>query len=473
MRKTPGNSRTMQPIRYLCLVVLLLLPFSVAFGQDREPTPAKKALERLENALQKEQGLNPETKDALQDLVGALRAEREERRSAFPETQEAPQSSKGEIAKIVDEYLTARPPDLEKSSMEKVMERLSFHGDLRLRHETNTELDDQPTQNRQRVRFRLGANYQLTDEILLGARLATGNRLDPNSPHQTLGDVFRNFDVNLDRAFVTYRPEWADGLWATAGKFAHPFWPNPVYGELVWDSDVQPEGAALGYSFKNLDLGFLQKIDLTVGEYVILEQRLADEASAFVAQLSAHGKFGEHWKPSVAFGYYRYADLTPDDSGTVIGDNAGNATVGAGPTLDFRSRFEILNPIVALSYEGWKYPLAFSGEYILNTRADIDEDQGWAIGASVGSSKKKGDWKLYYQWQVVEQDAVLSVFSQDDFLFQTNHRSHVLGANYQISDKIGLHLWGLVSERYKTFPGATTDSDADQWRLRLDINIKF
>ena len=117
--------------------------------------------------------------------------------------------------------------------------------------------------------------------------------------------------------------------------------------------------------------------------------------------------------------------------------------------------------------------MTLSAEYILNTEARTSDDQGWAAGIAFGTTRSKGDWRFYYQYQVVEQDAVFSAFAQDDFLFATNHRSQLLGVNYQIMDKIGLHVWGLVSQRDKTFPASTTDSDKDQWRVRADLNIRF
>ncbi len=45
--------------------------------------------------------------------------------------------------------------------------------------------------------------------------------------------------------------------------------------------------------------------------------------------------------------------------------------------------------------------------------------------------------------------------------------------NNQLTDKIGLHFWGLVSARDTTSPGQTAASDENQWRLRLDLNIRF
>ncbi|MBI4327821.1 MAG: putative porin [Chloroflexi bacterium] len=220
----------------------------------------------------------------------------------------------------------------------------------------------------------------------------------------------------------------------------------------------------------------MKQLNLWAGEYILLEQSLADEALASVVQASALLALSPKLSANLAVGHYYYNDPTPDGASTVFKANAGNATVdrnGDGTPDDFASDFGILNPIVALTYNGWKLPATVSAEYLLNTRARGSRDTGCAAGLAVGKAEKKGDWRLYYQWQVVEQDAVFTPFAQDDFLFASNHRSHVFGANYQLADNVGLHLWGLVSARDETSPGATTDSDQNQWRARLDLNIKF
>ncbi len=409
-------------------------------------TATEKALQRAEAALAQEQALAPETKAALQELLGALRSERAK----------APAASAAE---------PKAAPSASPSA-----NRLKLSSDFRLRHESSFKLDDQPSRTRERLRFRVGGTYQVTDQVTFGARLATGSRTDANSPHVTLGDVFHKQEFNLDRAFLAYKPNGVPGLTATGGKFAHPFWTNPVYGDLVWDSDVQPEGAALTYSRKGT--GAIEKWDLAIGEYLSLEQAQSD-ARSFVVQAAVHAKMGNHWKPSLAVGYYHHGNLTPDGAQAIVNENSGNATVGAGPNLAFASRFSIINPIAALRYEGGKHPIVLSAEYIKNLKAGIPQDQGWAIGAAIGAARKKGDWRTYYQWQKVEQDAVLSVLSQDDFLLQTNHRSHLLGANYQVRDNLGFHLWALASQRDRTTPGLTTDSSKLQWRLRFDTNVAF
>ncbi len=416
-------------LHYACvaMVAFFSMASSVVFGQDSGATATLEALDRLDTALPKEPGLTSETKDALQALIEALRAERTSGIEAGSQVPAQPsQVSKEEVARLVEEHLTTSSATRERAPREGIFELLTTYGDLRLRAESNVNLDGNPARHRQRVRLRVGTNYQLTDEILVGARIATGDPGDAQSPHQTLGNVFHGFDISLDRAFLTYRPGWLQGGWVTAGKFSHPFYQNPVYSELVWDADVQPEGVVAGYTFS--ERGPLESFALTAGEYLLLEQPRGDEGTASVFQVSGRFRMAEHLRANFGAAYYLYSKVTPSGSRTILAENGGNATLdldGDGNPDDFRSRFAVLNPIVGFTYDGWKLPLTFSAEYILNTRARIQQDQGWAAGASLGKAQNHGDWRVYYQWQVIQQDAVFTPFAQDDFLFATNHRSHV------------------------------------------------
>jgi hypothetical protein len=447
------SQRTQQPGALLHKKApLAVLPFAVCFSLFSAPLSAQNnsnqsaiesALDRAAVALSQEQNLKPETVAALQALVNALRNER----------------------------AAAKPPETKPATaVIKPPSRFKMSGDVRLRHESSFGLDSQPSRHRERVRFRVGGTYQVSDQVTAGVRLSTGQRTDANSPHVTLGEVFHRMEASFDRLYLSYRPKGVPGLTATAGKFQHPFFVNPVYGELVWDADVQPEGVMFNYS--KAGKGAIERMDFSVGEYLLLEQPVQDSRS-FVAQAALHAKMGKKWKPSLALGYYRYGDLTPAGAGAILGENSGNATVGAGPTLDFASRFNILNSILAMRYDKGKKPLVFSAEYIKNLKAGIPQDTGYAFGAALGSARKRGDWRYYYQWQNIGQDAVLSVVSQDDFLLQTNHRSHLLGTNYQVRDNIGFHLWGLVSQRDRLGATPTTDSSKHQWRLRFDTNVTF
>lgn len=379
--------------------------------------------------------------------------------------------SKGEIARAVDEYLDAMEPLREPSAWDRLAVRLGLYGDMRLRAETSFRLPDEPARSRMRLRLRLGADYQATDELVVGARLVTGSRTDSRSSHITLGDGFEELEFTLDRAYATWRPNSWQPFWLTAGKFAPPFATNPVYGELAWDADVQPEGVLFGW--RSEQTGFVESVELLAGEYVLLEQALAEESYATVVQLAGRARLSATVRGGLALGYTFYADPTPDGAGDLLDKNNGNATEdtsGDGTPDAFVSDFGILDLIGDLTLDFQGAPLTFSAELLENPRAKVSEDSGWALGFAWGRAARAGDWRLFYQFQRVERDAVFSVFAQDDFLFATNHVSHMLGLNHQLGDGVGLNLWALISHPEDPLPGESTD---DQWRVRLDLNLKF
>ncbi|MCP3902244.1 MAG: hypothetical protein GY715_01300 [Planctomycetes bacterium] len=450
----------------LCAAGAVLLAFATSSARAQsEPSAVEAALDRLERALDTEEALAPETKQALRDLTEALRAERRdahaERARGFPVSEGSPPpESAAEVRSI--------------PVPEDVPSRLRVYGDLRLREEFSFNLDDQKDRNRFRIRARLRADYQLNDDVRIAGGIRTGARDDPNSPYVTIGDGFKDFELDLDLALVDWRPKAADGWWLTAGKFINPVRRNPVYGELVWDYDVNPEGVVTGYRFDGATPG--DWLDVLLGGWVVLEDARTDDAYLLATQVTGHLGLSENLSATATVGYYLYGDPAPDGNRRLFVHNAGNRlvdTTGDGSADAFLSDFGILNPMLSFTWDDGGMPFTISAEYIYNTQAREGRDRGYAIGASLGRQKKKGDWRFYYQWQEVEQDAVFSAFSQDDFVLQTNFRGHVYGGAYKFTDDIGLHLWALVASRISQGNTPTTDSDEDQWRLRADLTFSF
>ena len=137
-----------------------------------------------------------------------------------------------------------------KAETADLLERFSFKGDFRLRHESqfndsgnaSGNVDDR---HRQRIRLRLGGRFKMHDDLHIGFRLASGSS-SPTSTNQTLGDSAGTKDILLDRAYVAWTPEnWK----IQGGKFSVPF----MKSELLWDGDVNLEGASEEYRFKSGD----------------------------------------------------------------------------------------------------------------------------------------------------------------------------------------------------------------------------
>lgn len=344
----------------------------------------------------------------------------------------------------------------------KPAELLKVGGDLRLRHESEVRLPDRPDRHRERVRLRVDARYPVTTEVSVEGRVTTGSRSDPNSPHQTLGEAFHRFELNLDRALVRYKPHWAKRVTAVAGKLEHPFWRNPVYGDLVWDADVSPEGATQTYSYEGS--GRVRTARIAMGEYILLEQGRGGEAGVFAAQGRVVLSPAEQVSFDGALAYYRYGNLTPGDALLILSESGDNARA-AGDSA-FASGFHIVHPILAWSYASRALVLTAAGEYIRNTEAHTSRNEGYALGTFITTRGTR----VYYQWQRVEQDATLAAVAQDDFLYTTNHISHVVGVKRSLAAGLALHGWGLASRRVR---GTPEETSRYAWRLRMDLDITF
>lgn len=359
----------------------------------------------------------------------------------------------GAMATATDGNATDEPEDTAK---------LELSADTRLRYEAEFEVPGKGDRHRSRVRFRASGSYRIEKQLEIGARVTTGSRSDPRSPHQTLGNAFERFELNLDRVYVTFQPEAAPGLSLTGGKFAHPFWRNPTYGELVWDADVQPEGAMQSYSAGRGSA--IQRFNPVLGQYILLEQSGDDDVVALVGQISTRIRFQENVSADLAAGYYHYTPLSPNGTMSLVSRNRGNALQAGG--AEFASRFSIFNPILALTYKSGDLKVVASGEYVVNTEADVSGDRGGAIGGTIS----KGHVKVWYQWQRIEQDAVFSLVTQDDFRRATNFQGSVFGLNYTFTRRAALKFWALATQ---PLLGPSATAGDTEWRARADLNLRF
>lgn len=335
----------------------------------------------------------------------------------------------------------------------------TFSGDARFRAEFNDNAPGTTDRHRQRMRFRVGGTYRFNDEVLVGVRARTGNPDDPNSPHVDLGDGFNSLEFNLDRLFVEYAPR-DTGVTVWAGKFNNPMVRNPVYGELLWDADVQPEGVMARW--QTSDCGPFSSAGVMAGEFVTLEQSGGSESFSTMIQGFATMDTGDDSKVIAAVGYFFTGNPSPSGSVALLADNQGNATVGAGAAQRYVSDFGTIDAIL-----GWQTGmLTLSAEMFQNQRAASGVgDTGIAVGGSIGTEAGK----FYYQYQTVEQDAMFSAWAGDDFLLTTNMNSHVAGWKRQLASFADLHIWVLMSEPDQTF-GGPSDTVT---RLRVDLNLHW
>jgi hypothetical protein len=318
--------------------------------------------------------------------------------------------------------LLATPAVAQEPDQGFSLDKLEFAGDFRLRAEFN-DLSD--SKNR-------------------------------NSTHVDLGDVMNTEMFTLDRLFVTYKPNDIDDLTVDAGKFALRMQRNPVYGELVWDKDVQPEGVQLNWGDSDLGINF--------GEFQLIHQSKSNDSWMTHLQGYANFDMGEASRIKTSLGFTYVGDPNPGAS-TVIpdGDNPGNLNAET-PGGQYLSDFGILDAVVSAELG----QLTLAGELIMNLRADETVgDTGFGIGASY---KTDGGSKAYYQYQLIEQDAVFTAIAGDDDILPSNSSSHIIGYKIPTAEWSNINIWAIASEWDEVPVGST-----DDWvfRFRIDWNIEF
>ena len=328
-----------------------------------------------------------------------------------------------------------------------------FSGDFRVRYERTTEGNGLPAFDREVVRFRIGMTYAPREDITIRARLATGDPNDPNSTDVTLTSFVNDLTMSLDAASVEMvRPHWA----AFAGKFYNPLQST----ELVWDGDVNPQGAA-----GRVVVGDKASVTGTLtGLYSIIVQQANDSTSDMAgAQLTVGTPSGKKWKVSGSAGYYDYhlRSLASADAG----DFRGNRLDANGAYV---SDFNLFDVLVTLDYAGLgeRYPLRLVGDYVHNSGAD-DLNTGWGADVFLGRASRPGDLRFRYGYGVAETDAILAAFSHDNITLAVNYENHTLAVD--AVPLAGLFLNATVYH-YRPHEAAVRDF---QTRVRLNAMVTF
>jgi len=336
---------------------------------------------------------------------------------------------------------------------------LRFSGDFRVRYENTTRGNGALNFDREVVRLRAGITYPLRQDLVVRARLATGDPLDPNSTDVTLGKFVDDFAVSLDIASVELnRPRWA----LFAGKFTNPL----LSTELVWDGDVNPQGLS-----GRVTLGKAGGVTGTLTAlYFVVDQQVADSGSDMAGgQFALRAKAGARWQVTAAAGYYDYRirSLVNADAG----DTRGNRVVLGGiPTraIAYVSDFDLLNALVAVDYTGFgeRFPLRIVGDYVHNSGAN-DLNSGWEADVYVGRVTRPGETRWRYGYAVAETDAILAAFGQDNTTLGTNYEIHTLAVD-------GVPIPGLLLTgtlyAYRPHEAAVRRF---QTRLRLNAMVTF
>jgi hypothetical protein len=420
--------------------------------------------------------------------------------------QEVKNELRDEIARDIKiDAHTASVPDWTK--------RIRFGGDMRMRHQSeyydpaNSTFvkPDKPTEllnstvdrSRERYRIRVGAKIKVNEQMEGEFKLATGNESDPVSTNDTLGDTFNKDTVTLDLGYVRWKPLaeslWTGNLALTLGRMPNPFFST----DLVWDKDVNPEGAAMNLM---LPMGPRFKGHLAAAAFSIQESEWSQHDKWLYG-----GQVGLEYSPRTTFNaqvyasYYDYRDIEGEmnEPNLTLNDFTAPQFIQKGNSL-----FDI-NPLtgssnykaaLAMDYNQFNLTgmvdvgifdpihVVFLADYVENLGYDENEiylrtgeanvpeqTTGYQYGMAVGypTVQDLWDWRVSLFYKYLESDAVLDAFTDSDFHGGgTNAKGWILGGD------LGVYKNTWLAARWLS----TTEIDGPPFTidtLQLDLNVKF
>jgi hypothetical protein len=452
----------------------MVLGVSPAFAQKRSVAEEILEILRAENKISDEK---------YQELMSRAKAESEAREAG------------------VEAYRRDAVKSVKSDKELSWLDRLSFSGDIRTRMEGFYQ-DKGIARTRERIRFRFAGKIKISDELSAGFRLVTGSENDPISTNQTLTDLSDRKSFNLDQAYITLTPKGTFGLdgydWdpitITAGKFSNKFF-SPKAGmesELIYDSDLSPEGLHETITLFKGKEGLLREFSLNAAQWILKEKSSAAEAWMFGGQALVKLQLMSTLGLTASFGdfYFSKSDLLAQErnsnsdlavtncvilnDGTINrGGRAISPGTGAKAFRSFCGGFNIINAGLQLDIDtgNAQWPLALMFDFAHNTDAKTSEDVAVWAGVSLGQTKKQGDWAFSAAWARTETDAVLSEFSYSDFgRGGTNVEGPFIKVDYLLLPNLTISAKNHFIS-YINRPAGQLNSTLN--RFQLDAQLKF
>ncbi len=339
---------------------------------------------------------------------------------------------------------------------------IEIGGDFRYRHEMiKTEDDNARHRNRIRARLNLEGTVNNSLKVLLG--ISSGSS-DPVSNNQTLTGAFASKALLIDLAYFDYKPESIPGLNAIAGKFKNPFY-FPGKSELIWDSDIRPEGVALGYS---TDLSSI-KLNLNAAGLWIEERSSSDDTYLIGSQaLIDYQVCEDGCQIGGGVSYFHYDNMENYPLLYDSEDSYGNSakTVNGDEELLYNTEYHLLEAFGTFKYQIGEVPFEIIGDFVTNLAADSVE-AGWLIGIYFNKIKETGDWDFRYLYRELKKDAVVGLFADSDFRGGgTDARGHEIGVNYQLMGKTTFAVTYFYNQ-------IGLENSVDFQKLQVDLKMKF
>ncbi len=376
-------------------------------------------------------------------------------------------------------------------------ERTVIKGDFRYRHEYISDKSSNSIErNRQRIRARIGLYSKVQDDLDVGFRIATSEAstaeegADPRSTNQTLTNAFSKKSIWLDMAYVDWHPMDiaglnTEGLHLIAGKMENPFY-TAGKEQLIFDSDLTPEGGAVKYEKKFSDLNL--KLFGNIGGFWVQERSSDVDTSLWGFQGGFSQKlFADALEITGGLSLYAFGSIEDQRTLYTSTNSSGNTFYyfGAGGAREYQKDYDILNPFVEAKFNVFNMPVSVYGDFARN--ATPNDNFAGLVGCKINKAKDPNTWEAFYNYREVQPDAVLGAFTDSDFgNGLTGVKGHKFGFKYQLTKNVDIGTTLILSKidmhaqsrnRVVNRLNLSSNVPFNRWeeytRWQVDLNVKF
>ena len=289
-----------------------------------------------------------------------------------------------------------------------IFKKFHFKSDYRLRYQWQSETG-KANRERVRIRLRAGAVFPVNDKIRVGAGLATGGA-DPRSTNQTLEGVFQTPDIRLDYAYIEFTPVSQLTLWGGKYKGIKKAIFRP--SDLLWDSDLRPDGVGIIAKSSGKKISFF----LNAGLFILDEVKSSADPLLPYAQPGVAFDSGRV-KIKLGLAYYNATAIKGHQTLPFYSGTNSVTTATGNPGVDlYKYDYDTVNPSLEVKIKN--IPLLHSAglfaEYAQNIAISQD-NTAYILGVKLGKKvKKRGDISFKALYRYLEKDAWLDVFPDSD-----------------------------------------------------------
>jgi hypothetical protein len=461
-------------------------------------------------------------RDAKQSAAQTMQAQQTNPQTKVVRVPYVPQYMRDEMKEELRQEVVAQAKEERwalPNAVPEWVDRFTFKGDLRLRYQANVLSENNApavdvngtnagnglqllntTNNFDffRYQLRLGADIKVSETVMAGVSLSSGNTGNPVSLNQTLGTGFNKNSVVIDEAYLRFDPARWLTIWG--GRLPSPFYST----DLVWYDQLNFDGFAVT---TRKDLGSQSRGWVTLGAFPV---DTIDCTSAFVTTCGdnkwlygAQGVFetilAQRHTLKVGLAYYDWHNYQGQFNSPTVNPadktfvprfaQKGNTyfnivTNGGNPLLGLAPQYKELNLTGSIDMGFWDpYRTVLTGDIVKNIGYDqqqifqqtdglVDQSPrtlGWYVRLQVGTPAvaRFGDWQAWGGYKYVQRDSVVDGYNDPDFHFGgTDAKGYLLGLSYGIARN--------TFARVRWYSANAIDGPPLAWDvLQIDVGAKF